>query len=87
MASIKIPIESALASGATNLWKHTYDDQWINWWKKKELILWKLKFHSTENIECHCMQVVLNWIPKFKFLNWNRIHLKGNEIQIAAKKY
>jgi hypothetical protein len=27
MASIKIPIESALASGATNLWKHTYDDQ------------------------------------------------------------
>jgi hypothetical protein len=53
---------------------------------KKWIDFVKIKFHSTENIECHCMQLELNWIQNSKFLNRNPIQLKGNKIQIAAKK-
>jgi hypothetical protein len=54
--------------------------------KTNWIVFVKIKFHSNENIEWHCMQLELN----FKFSNWiefKYIELKRNVIQIDAKGY
>jgi hypothetical protein len=53
----------------------TNDDQLINE-KIKSILMWKLSLILNENIEWHCMQIELNWIP---------IKLKRNGMQIGGE--
>ncbi len=57
----------------------------INWWKNGIDFI-GMKFHSNENIEWHCMKIELK-ILKFdsNALNWIKIELKRNGIQIGTK--
>jgi hypothetical protein len=58
-----------VSSGTTPLYLHPF-----NWLIDEKFIDFvTIKFHSNENIECHCMQIELD--SKFQiYLNWIQIY-------------
>ncbi len=54
--------------------------------ERNKLIFVKIKFHSNENIEWHCMLLELNPVQQKNWIelnNWIKIQLKRNRMQIG----